>query len=99
MGVFVVQGMISGVIGIVAGIVGGMLLAENISQVMHFIENMFGFQLMPSDVYYISDLPSELKFADVLRIGLVSFVFATIATLYPAWRAARTQPAEALRYE
>jgi lipoprotein-releasing system permease protein len=99
MGVFVVQGMISGVIGIVAGIVGGMLLAENISQVMHFIENLFGFQLMPSDVYYISDLPSEMKLADVLRIGLVSFVFAIIATLYPAWRAARTQPAEALRYE
>jgi len=99
MGVFVVQGMISGVIGIVAGIAGGILLAENISQVMHFIEGMFGFQLMPSDVYYISDLPSKLNLADVLRIGLVSFVFATIATLYPAWRAARTQPAEALRYE
>ncbi len=99
MGVFVVQGMISGVIGIVAGIVGGILLAENISQVMHFIEGMFGFQLMPSDVYYISDLPSKLNLADVLRIGLVSFVFTIVATLYPAWRAARTQPAEALRYE
>jgi lipoprotein-releasing system permease protein len=99
MGIFIVQGAISGVIGIVAGIVGGTLLASHVTDVMRFIERVFGFQLMPSDVYYISDLPSELNGGDVLAIGLVAFAFCLIATLYPAWRAARTQPAEALRYE
>jgi lipoprotein-releasing system permease protein len=99
MGIFVVQGMISGVIGIAIGLVGGILLAENVQAVMSTIEGAFGFQLMPADVYYISDLPSELRWADVTRIGAVAFLFCLVATLYPAWRAARTQPAEALRYE
>lgn len=99
MGIFVVQGMISGVIGIAIGLVGGILLAENVQAVMSTIEGAFGFQLMPADVYYISDLPSELRWADVTRIGTVAFLFCLVATLYPAWRAARTQPAEALRYE
>lgn len=99
MGVFVVQGMISGVIGIAIGLVGGILLAENVQAVMSTIEGAFGFQLMPADVYYISDLPSELRWGDVARIGVVAFLFCLVATLYPAWRAARTQPAEALRYE
>jgi lipoprotein-releasing system permease protein len=99
MGVFVVQGMISGVIGIVAGLVGGTLLAANVQTVMGAIERGFGFQLMPADVYYISDLPSELRWGDVGAIGAVAFLFCLVATLYPAWRAARTQPAEALRHE
>jgi lipoprotein-releasing system permease protein len=99
MGVFVVQGMISGVIGIVVGLIGGTLLAANVQSVMGAIERGFGFQLMPADVYYISDLPSELRWGDVGAIGAVAFVFCLVATLYPAWRAARTQPAEALRYE
>ena len=99
MGVFVVQGMISGVIGIAAGMAGGIALAENVSTVMGVIERGFGFQLMPADVYYISDLPSELRWDDVTAIGAVAFLFCLVATLYPAWRAARTQPAEALRYE
>jgi lipoprotein-releasing system permease protein len=99
MGIFVVQGMISGVIGIAAGMLGGVLLAENVSAVMGAVERLFGFQLMPADVYYISDLPSELRAGDVTAIGVVAFLFCLVATLYPAWRAARTQPAEALRYE
>jgi lipoprotein-releasing system permease protein len=99
MGIFVVQGMISGVIGIAAGMLGGVLLAENVSAVMGAVERAFGFQLMPADVYYISDLPSELRAGDVTTIGVVAFLFCLVATLYPAWRAARTQPAEALRYE
>jgi lipoprotein-releasing system permease protein len=99
MGIFVVQGMISGVIGIAAGMLGGVLLAENVSTVMGAVERAFGFQLMPADVYYISDLPSELRAGDVTTIGVVAFLFCLVATLYPAWRAARTQPAEALRYE
>jgi lipoprotein-releasing system permease protein len=99
MGIFVVQGMISGVIGICMGMLGGILLANNVSAVMGAVERMFGFQLMPAEVYYISDLPSEMRISDVTTIGVVAFVFCLVATLYPAWRAARTQPAEALRYE
>jgi lipoprotein-releasing system permease protein len=99
MGIFMVQGMISGVIGITLGAVLGVLLAENVSSLMQIIETTFHFQLMPADIYYISDLPSDLRFDDVFKVAALAFVFALIATLYPAWRAARTQPAEALRYE
>jgi lipoprotein-releasing system permease protein len=99
MGVFMVQGTLVGVIGIVLGVIGGVLLAQNVSAVMHAIESTFGFQLMPADIYYISDLPSDLHWDDVWRITGIAFGFSTLATLYPAWRAARTPPAEALRYE
>ncbi|HET9484970.1 MAG TPA: lipoprotein-releasing ABC transporter permease subunit [Xanthomonadales bacterium] len=96
---FMVQGVIVGVVGISFGLALGVVLAENISNVMRFIEGTFGFQLMPADIYYISDLPSDVRPRQVLSIAGIAFVFASLATLYPAWRAARTQPAEALRYE
>ncbi len=99
MGIFMVQGTIVGVVGIALGTLGGVLLAQNVSSVMHAVEGAMGFQLMPSDIYYISDLPSDLRWNDVGRIAGLAFLFAAIATVYPAWRAARTQPAEALRYE
>jgi len=99
MGVFMVQGMLIGLVGIVIGTIGGIVLAENVTNVMHALEKVFGFQLMPADIYYISDLPSDLKLYDVLRIVGLSFVLSVIATVYPAWRAARTHPVEALRYE
>jgi len=99
MGVFVIQGLISGVIGIVLGVICGVLLAMNVTNVMRFLEGIFGFQLMPADIYYISELPSDLRLENVLAVTGLAFVLALIATLYPAWRAARTQPAEALRYE
>jgi len=99
MQVFVVQGTLIGVVGIVLGVVGGVLLAQNVSAVMHGIENVFGFQLMPADIYYISDLPSDLRREDVVSIAGLAIVLCAIATLYPAWRAARTEPASALRYE
>jgi lipoprotein-releasing system permease protein len=99
MGVFVVQGTIIGLVGIVLGTVGGVLLAENVTNVMRFLESIFGFELMPADIYYISDLPSDLRFDDVATIVGLAFVLCLIATLYPAWRAARTHPVEALRYE
>jgi lipoprotein-releasing system permease protein len=99
MGVFVVQGMLIGMVGIVIGTVGGVLLAENVTNVMRFLEGVFGFQLMPADIYYISDLPSDLKRYDVARIVGLSFLLSVVATLYPAWRASRTHPVEALRYE
>jgi lipoprotein-releasing system permease protein len=99
MGVFMVQGMLIGLVGILIGTVGGVLLAENVTNVMRFLESVFGFQLMPADIYYISDLPSDMKLYDVMRIVALSFVLSVIATIYPAWRAARTHPVEALRYE
>jgi lipoprotein-releasing system permease protein len=99
MGVFVVQGTIIGLVGIVLGTIGGILLADNVTHVMRFLESIFGFELMPADIYYISDLPSELRWDDVTTIVGLAFVLCLIATLYPAWRAARTHPVEALRYE
>ncbi len=99
MGVFMVQGMLIGIIGIVSGVLLGVLLAQNVSPIMHMIERTFGFQLLPAEIYYISDLPSDTRSADVIRIVVVAFVMSLIATIYPAWRASRTPPAEALRYE
>ncbi len=99
MGVFVVQGTLIGLIGIALGTLGGVLLAENVTRVMRALESVFGFELMPADIYYISALPSDLRFEDVSTIVGLAMVMCLIATLYPAWRAARTHPVEALRYE
>ena len=99
MGIFVVQGTLIGVIGLLAGIAGGVTLALNIDVVVPALERALGMQFLAKDVYYISDLPSDLHWSDVWTIGSVSFVLTLLATLYPSWRASRTQPAEALRYE
>jgi lipoprotein-releasing system permease protein len=99
MGIFVVQGTLIGVIGLLAGIAGGVTLALNIDVVVPALERALGMQFLAKDVYYISDLPSDLHWSDVGTIGAVSFVLTLLATLYPSWRASRTQPAEALRYE
>jgi lipoprotein-releasing system permease protein len=99
MGIFVVQGTLIGVVGLLAGIAGGVALALNIDVVVPALERVLGLQFLAKDVYYISDLPSDLHWSDVWTIGSVSFVLTLLATLYPSWRASRTQPAEALRYE
>jgi len=99
MKVFMVQGLCVGLVGTLIGLVLGVLTAENIHIIVPILESTFGFEAMPSDIYYISAVPSELRAFDVIRIGILSVVFSVIATLYPAWRAARTQPAQALRYE
>jgi lipoprotein-releasing system permease protein len=99
MAVFLVQGSLIGLIGTLLGVAGGIGLALNIGDLMPALEQLFGVDLLPSDVYYISDLPSELEMEDVFRITGLSIVLSLLATLYPARRAARTQPAEALRYE
>jgi lipoprotein-releasing system permease protein len=75
------------------------LLALNVETIVPAIEQAFSVQFLPADVYYISKLPSQLNGVDVVRIAVVSFLLSVVATLYPAWSAARTQPAEALRYE
>jgi len=99
MGVFVVQGTIIGVVGTVLGVIGGILLALNVENLVPLLERLLGRQFLSADIYYISELPSELLWSDVTTIALASFVLCSLATLYPALRAARTQPAEALRYE
>lgn len=99
MKIFVVQGALIGVIGTLLGVVGGVLLAVNIDVVVPFIERTFNVQFLAKDVYYISELPSELKWADVIVIAAVSFGLSLLATLYPSYRASRVNPAAALRYE
>ncbi|MCG6869625.1 MAG: lipoprotein-releasing ABC transporter permease subunit [Gammaproteobacteria bacterium] len=99
MAIFVVQGFVIGAVGTLLGVIGGVALALNVETIVPLIEGMMGQKFLPPDVYYISELPSDLQWGDVLRISLAAFSLTLVATLYPAWRASRTQPAEALRYE
>jgi lipoprotein-releasing system permease protein len=99
MRVFVIQGSVIGVVGTVLGVIGGILLAHNIGAVVPFLERLFGFSLFPSDIYYITELPSDLRTADVVKFALMSLGMSLLSTIYPSWRAARTHPAEALSYE
>jgi lipoprotein-releasing system permease protein len=97
--IFIIQGALIGVIGTVIGAVFGILIALNIGTIIPFIENLFQVQFLAKDVYYISDLPSDLIWSDVITIVVLSFVLSLLATLYPSWRASKINPAEALRYE
>jgi len=99
MGIFIVQGTLIGVFGTLLGLAGGVSLALNIETVIPALEQFMGIQFLSPDVYYISDLPSDLRWLDVYRISTLSLIISLLATIYPAWRASRIQPAEALRYE
>lgn len=99
MGIFMVQGAIIGIIGTLIGTVGGVSLSLNLDTVVPFIEGIFGIRILDPAVYYISALPSDLHWNDVWTICTISLTLGLVATLYPAWRASKTQPAEALRYE
>jgi lipoprotein-releasing system permease protein len=99
MRIFVIQGCVIGVVGTILGVIGGILLAQNIGLVVPFLEQLFGFSLFPSDIYYITELPSDLQTGDVVKFAAMSLVMSLLSTLYPSWRAARTHPAEALSYE
>ena len=97
--IFMTQGVVIGVIGTLAGVIIGALLATNLENVVAFVESVFGIKFLAADVYFISDLPSDPKLADITRIASIALLLAFVSTLYPAWMAARTAPAEALRYD
>jgi len=99
MKIFLIQGTLIGLMGTLAGVAAGIALALNVDVVVPFIEHVFGFKFLSKDVYQISDLPSELRAADVLMTAFFSFVVSLLATIYPSYRAAKINPAEALRYE
>ena len=99
MKIFMVQGIVIGFIGILLGVLGGIVISLNISTIVPFIEQMLGVQFLSKDIYFISELPSDLHNSDVLVVSIFSFVISLLATLYPSWHAAQIQPAEALRYE
>jgi lipoprotein-releasing system permease protein len=99
MGIFMVQGVIVGTFGILIGLSGGVLLAWNIPAMVKWIERTFHVEFLAPDIYYVTEVPSQLHWSDVGWVAAIAWVFCLIATLYPAWRAARTQPAAALRYE
>jgi lipoprotein-releasing system permease protein len=99
MKVFIVQGTLIGILGTTLGVIGGVLLAYNIEVVVAAIERVFSIQFLSPEVYYISEIPSDLQLADVVSVAAVSFVLTLLATLYPSYRASKVNPAEALRYE
>lgn len=99
LGVFIVQGTAIGIIGIFVGVVLGVIGALTIDDIIAWLEQVFNFQLLDGGVYFISYIPSELKWADVTLIASATFVISVISTIYPAWKASRISPAEVLRYE
>ena len=99
MKIFVVQGAVIGVIGTLIGVAVGIVLALNIDVVVPFIESMAGFKVLSPEVYFLSELPSDLKWNDVWMTAVIALLLSLAATLYPSWQASRVNPAEALRYE
>jgi lipoprotein-releasing system permease protein len=99
MGIFITQGLVIGWLGVALGVLLGLALALHVDSIVPFLEHTFRFQIMDADVYYITAIPSEVHWRNVAVIAAAALLLTSLATLYPAVRAARTAPAEALRYE
>ena len=99
MKIFMIEGMIIGATGTALGCLTGITIALNLERIGRFVENLFGFKILPKDVYYLSDLPSQVNYGDVAAIALVAMLICFLAAIYPSWRASQLDPAEALRYE
>ena len=99
MRIFMIQGSIIGVFGTLVGVALGILLSLNIDSIVPAIEALIGRQIFPEEVFYISRIPSDLQWDNVIWIAVAALIFSVLATLYPAWRASKVQPAESLRYE
>jgi len=97
--IFIIEGGVIGVVGTILGTISGLVIALNLEKVTGFVENLFGFKILSSDVYYIETLPSQVNPLDVGLIVMTAILISLLATLYPSWRASKLDPAEALRYE
>jgi lipoprotein-releasing system permease protein len=99
MAIFMVQGGVVGLLGTLLGVIGGIILAWNVTEIVHGIEALFHVHFLSSSVYFVDYLPSRMEWLDVIKISFVSLMLSLLATLYPAWRAAQLDPVESLRYE
>jgi lipoprotein-releasing system permease protein len=97
--IFMTQGTAIGLIGTAAGVALGVLISVNLETLIHGLEAVLGVHFLDAKVYFISDLPATVQWPDVLKISLTTFLLCSLSTLYPAWRAARTQPAQSLRHD
>ncbi|MFH0813550.1 MAG: lipoprotein-releasing ABC transporter permease subunit [Pseudomonadota bacterium] len=98
MGIFMIDGLVIGILGTLLGTMGGVLLGENIQIVAEWLERMFGITVFPPDVYYIDTIPYQMRIEDVTAIILITITISFLATIFPSWQASRLDPAEALRY-
>ncbi len=99
MSIFIIQGAAIGLMGTLCGIIGGIILSLNATALVNSIQHLFHVQFLSSSVFFVNFLPSQLEWGDVFRVGGLAFLLSLLATLYPAWRSFKIQPAEALRYE
>jgi len=97
--VFIIQGVFIGLIGTVLGVAFGVPIALNVSDIVSAIEQLFRTKFLPADVYYITQISSDLRVSEVLVYSVSAFLLSVLATIYPAWRASKVQPVDALRYE